>query len=257
MCSTHHLIACACLLPFVTLCSQGEELQREAEAWISLSRDLASFQAPSEPWKTAGGARLDPKNPRRLVVLPGENVLVNGEQPGGSPNLITQQAWGDIELSLDFMVPRGSNSGVKLHGLYEIQIADSWGKTAKLRGDDCGGVYPRWEMNPNFHTLDDGIPPRRNAARAPGEWQSLRILFRAPRFDAEGKKIVNARFEKVELNGKLIHENVELPCPTGGMWRDLHLERSTGPLLLQGDHGQVAFRNIRIRPLPLMPAKRQ
>jgi hypothetical protein len=67
-----------------------------------------------------------------------------------------------------------------------------------------------------------------------------------PRFDAAGKKTANARFVKVVLNGQGIHENVEVPYPTGAAWHDK--ESPTGPLLLQGDHRPVACRNIRVQP---------
>ena len=144
------------------------------------------------------------------------------------------------------MIPRQSNSGVKLEGVYEIQIFDSW-KVANPKGDDCGGIYPRAEQKPKYHHIDEGIAPRTNAAKAPGEWQILEIVFRAPRFDASGRKVANARFDKVVLNGKLIHDHVEVPYPTGHIWREK--EKPTGPLLLQADHGPVAFRNIRLRPL--------
>jgi hypothetical protein len=103
-------------------------------------------------------------------------------------------------------------------------------------------------MLPRYHHIDDGIPPRVNAARPFGEWQTLDVVFRAPRFDAGGKKVRNARFDKVVLNGQVIHENVELATPTGHAWRQKEVAR--GPILLQGDHGPVAFRKIRMRVLP-------
>jgi hypothetical protein len=110
----------------------------------------------------------------------------------------------------------------------------------KYPGIECGGIYPRWINEANV----EGHSPRVNASKPPGEWQSFDIDFRAPRFDAGGKKIENARVVKVVHNGKLIHENVELKGPTrGGMAND---EKAVGPLRLQGDHGPVAYRNIRI-----------
>ncbi len=130
--------------------------------------------------------------------------------------------------------------------LYEVQIYDSYG-IRRPSASDCGGIYPRAELTPRYHHIDGGTPPRVNAARPAGEWQSLDIRFLAPRFDAQGKKIRNARFVRVLLNGQRIHENVEVPTPTGHAWRDP--EVAVGPLLLQGDHGPVAFRNLRVRPL--------
>jgi hypothetical protein len=86
-----------------------------------------------------------------------------------------------------------------------------------------------------------------NASRPPGEWQSFDVIFRAPRFDASGVKIANAKFVKVVHNGQVIHENIEVRGPTrGARFGD---EKSAGPLLLQGDHGPVAYRNVRILPL--------
>jgi hypothetical protein len=86
-----------------------------------------------------------------------------------------------------------------------------------------------------------------NASLPPGQWQTFDVVFRAPRFDASGKKTRSARFVKVAHNGKLIHENVEVTGPTrAATYND---EKPTGPLMLQGDHGPVAYRNVRVRPL--------
>jgi hypothetical protein len=85
--------------------------------------------------------------------------------------------------------------------------------------------------------------PRQNASRAPGLWQHLKISFQAPRFDRDGNKTEPAKMLRVELNGVLVHENVELSGPTRGGIGD---EKATGPLRIQGDHGAVAFRNIKV-----------
>jgi hypothetical protein len=76
----------------------------------------------------------------------------------------------------------------------------------------------------------------------PGQWQSFDVTFRAPRFDASGNKVANALFEKVIHNGVVVHENAEVTGSTrAAAYKD---EKSTGPLMLQGDHGPVAYRNI-------------
>ena len=103
----------------------------------------------------------------------------------------------------------------------------------------------RAEQKPRYHHIDDGIAPRLNACKAPGEWQTLEAIFRSPRFDRNGKKIANAKIVHATLNGQLIHEDQELLTPTGNNWNKK--ERSSGPLMLQGDHGPVAFRNVKIR----------
>lgn len=138
------------------------------------------------------------------------------------------------------MLPRGSNSGIYLQGRYEVQLLDSWGvQTPKY--SDIGGIYRNWETE--REKIYMGKAPLSNPAKAPGLWQKFKISFRAPRFDASGKKIENARFVYIDLNGVRIHDNVEVPLPTGGPIENN--EKPLGPLMIQGDHGPVAIRNIR------------
>ena len=167
-------------------------------------------------------------------VSKGDGVLVNEDR---SIDLLTEEVHGDCELHVEFNVPKGSNSGVYFQGQYEVQILDSYGKKDKdLNFHDCGGIYDPAKS-----------PPRSNACKKPGEWQYFDVIFHAPRFDENGKKTANAKFIKVIHNGKVIQENVDVPGPTiaslGGA------EKPKGPLMLQGDHGPVAFRNIRIKAL--------
>jgi hypothetical protein len=205
-------------------------------------RDLTGWKfrggeaaAKRSKWTVTGEVRLDPKMPARFAgPAEGTGILLNGGD-GRGVDLLSELEHGDCELHLEFNVPRGSNSGVYFQGQYEVQILDSYGKKdADLKYGDCGGIY-------------NTAPPRANASKPPGEWQTFDVTFRAPRFDAAGKKTANARFVRVLHNGKLIHENVEVKGPTtaalGGP------ERPAGPLMLQGDHGPVAFRNLRIKLL--------
>ncbi len=207
---------------------------RQASGWINVHQVMPH---ESNPRDFHSGAASESK----AVKSPG--VLVNhGEDHRG--DLVSAFEHGDAEVHVEFMVPEGSNSGVYLQGRYEIQILDSHGK-AEPRHDDCGGIYQRWDESREPHGYE-GTPPRVNAARRPFQWQSYDIIFRAPRFDAEGVKISNARFERVVHNGQVLHEDVELSGPTRGGFAD---EVPVGPLRLQGDHGPVAYRNVRIRPL--------
>ncbi len=236
-----------CLLVAIAL-SNGiptNLVQSEPPAtWTSLSTtpSFAAWREDHHGWKIVGDVTLDPDRLKRFNAKPGRGVLVSN---GDASDLQSRDEYQDVDVRLEFMIPKESNSGVKLLSRYEIQIVDTHG-AKELSGDSCGGIYPRAEQEPDYHHLDHGVPPRVNAARPAGEWQSLEIQFIAPRFDAKGKKISNAKFARVVLNGKLIHENVEVSAPTGAAWR-LVEEVPRGPLLLQGDHGRVAFRNIKVR----------
>jgi hypothetical protein len=89
--------------------------------------------------------------------------------------------------------------------------------------------------------------PSINASKKPGEWQQYVIEWQAPRFDAGGKKTENPKFLKVELNGQVLHKDLVMPGATpGGV---VGKEVPQGPLMFQGNHGPVAYRNIIVEPL--------
>jgi hypothetical protein len=225
----------------------GDEIQLIADSGFE------AFRPQNGLWKHATKAELKADNSRLLQAEGDSGPIIWNAPAGRTANLVTKDSFGDVSLHAEFLIPKGSNSGIKFEGLYEIQIADCYGKQ-KATASDCGGIYPRAELLPTYHHIDDGFPPSKNACKAPGEWQTLDIVFRAPRFDAAGKKTANARFEKVVLNGQLVQDNVEVPYPTGHAWRKP--EPPSGPILLQGDHGPVAFRNIRLRKLDASSAGR-
>lgn len=187
-------------------------------------------------WKV-GTAKISDKNPAQLTLSPASDPkhaeLINDKTGGGGVDIYTEEKFGDATITLELMVPKGSNSGVYVQGEYEVQVLDSYGKTdAQIGPGDIGGLY-------------GAAKPAKNAAKAPGEWQTLEIVFVAPKFEGD-KKVANAKFAKVVLNGVTIHENVEMkgPTPSGVTGK----EALTGPLMFQGDHGPVAFRNIKIVP---------
>ena len=92
-----------------------------------------------------------------------------------------------------------------------------------------------------------GSKPSAQRIAPPGQWQSYHIWFQAPRFDAAGKKVANAKFLRVVYNGFSVQENVEVE---GGTRAAMEIpEAPLNPLMLQGDHGPVAYRNIYVRPL--------
>ena len=168
---------------------------------------------------------------------------MNGED-GNTEHLLSLEEFGDVSAHIEFMVPKGSNSGIYFMGRYEIQVLDSWGKT-ELEHFDAGAIYERWDEDREPKGYE-GVIPKINASKKPGEWQEFDVIFQAPRFDEEGNKISNAKFIKVVFNGIVIHENVEVTGPTRAATFEHVPESVNGPLMLQGDHGPVAYRNIRI-----------
>ena len=134
-------------------------------------------------------------------------------------NLRTEQEFEDFNLKLEVNVPEGNNSGIYLRGLYEIQVVDSYGK--EVDSHHMGGLYSR-------------VTPLEAAEKPAGEWQTFDITLAD-------------RHVTVILNGKKIIDNQPAWGPTGGAISSDVL--SPGPIYLQGDHGNVAYRNIVLTPI--------
>jgi hypothetical protein len=210
---------------------------------ILTGNDLSTWQKNDSEWYVCGSASMDPENEKFLTTSPGTGILVNGAD-GNTENLLSLEEFGDVSAHIEFMVPRGSNSGIYFMGRYEIQVLDSWGKQ-DVNYNDAGGIYERWDEDREPKGYE-GVGPRVNVSKKPGEWQEFDVIFQSPRFDQEGKKISNAKFIKVVFNGTVIHDNIEVTGPTRAATFEHEPESAKGPLMLQGDHGPVAYRNIQI-----------
>lgn len=154
-----------------------------------------------------------------------KDVLVNDPvQEEGKPhkhygNLRTTKEFEDFKLSLEVKVPQGGNSGIYLRGIYEVQVADTYGKP--LDPHNMGGIYSR-------------IAPSVAAEKPAGEWQHFDITL----LD---------RHVTVVLNGQTIVDNQPLlGCTGGALWSD---EFRPGPIYLQGDHTGVEYRDIVLTPI--------
>jgi len=177
-------------------------------------------------------------NPSGWVTKNGE--LINAKPHGGN-DLVTDQKFSDFELHVEFQGT--ANSGVYLQGRYEIQIDDSFGAkpmTVKENGHtvqvfdkhQCGAIYGL-------------IAPSKNMAKPAKEWQTFDVTFRGAR--GAGKQVTQKARVTLVWNGEKVIDNADINGPTGGALDGRVTE--PGPLLLQGNHGRVAFRNIKIRPL--------
>ena len=161
----------------------------------------------------------------------------------GSGNIQTRDDFGDGQLHLEFACPaevvgdsqgRG-NSGVFLIGQYEVQVLDGYNNRTYADGT-TSAIYAQY-------------PPRVNACRPPGEWQSYDIVFEAPRYDSDG--LVSPAYLTVLHNGLLVHNRQAALGPTGhknvANYDDPH--GPTGPLMLQDHKNPTRFMNIWIRAL--------
>jgi hypothetical protein len=227
------------IMTSVTTCSFGEGV------WINLLDDGLGAWQDSSGWTTGAEVVMDPDNEMELKITKPGKIIAVVEKKSRAAYLLTKEMHSDVEAVIEFKIPRGSNSGIYFMGRYEIQVLDSFGRT-KVGHGDCGGIYQRWGR-----FRDDGHPPRVNASTAPGTWQKFEVTFRGPRFDADGKKTENAKFVKVIHNGQLVHENVEVTGPTRSAMKEHAPEEAWGPLRIQGDHGPVAYRTIRLKYITL------
>lgn len=252
-----HILLCSLIL-LVFSCEQEKEVKFTQAATKKEKKEnpknhlpftqielnnLSEFKQTGKNWKIVGDVVADRKEKKTITFTEGTGILLNTNNQEKNKNIFTPFEHGDIELELDVMVPVGSNSGIYFQSRYEVQIFDSW-SVEKPKYVDMGGIYQRWNKDaPKGKQGYEGNSPRINAAKAPGLWQHLKVIFHAAKFNKAGKKIKNAWFEEVWLNGVLIHENVELSGPTRGGGTNAD-EKPRGPLMIQGDHGPVAFKNI-------------
>ena len=174
-------------------------------------KDLAGWRLINEKQKNGFSALNG--------VLSNNPVQVEGEKHVSYGNIRTDQEFEDFNLKLEVNIPAGSNSGIYLRGMYEIQVSDSYKK--ELNPHNMGGLYSR-------------IKPSVNAEKPAGTWQSFDITL-------------CDRHVTVILNGIKIIDNQPVYGPTGGaMKSDVF---TPGPLYLQGDHGKVDYRNLVLTPI--------
>jgi len=157
--------------------------------------------------------------------------------------IYTKEPFGDCQLHVEFAEPQPAkgqdqdrgNSGVFLHGLYEVQVLDSYESKTYADGQ-AAAVYGQF-------------PPQVNASRPPGQWQVYDIIFHGPRFDTSGKLLRPAHITAFH-NGVLVQDNVELTGPTGHHVRPPYTAGPEKlPLALQDHSHPVRYRNIWLREL--------
>jgi len=239
----HTGLLIALLAPTVAIAEPGKPAELISGEIFSNFREVKNWGCVGEVKAVPGQTKFE---------CSGEGTILTNvptKKSKRAPYLFTKEEFQDVEVHFEFMVPKGSNSGIYLAGRYEIQILDSFGKD-EVTFSDLGGLYQRWDIKrPKKQYGFEGVAPKKNAAKAPGEWQSIDITFRAPRFDADGKKTENAKFVKVAVNGETVHENQEVTGPTRA--HPLEDETATGPIAIQGDHGPIAIRSFKVKAIEI------
>jgi len=179
------------------------------EGWISLfnGKDLSG-------WQNARDAKAENKWKAE------DGTLTNVATGHDGNDIATVEKFKDFDLKIEYKTVKDGNSGVYLRGRIELQVLDSAGKNPPGKGDD-GAVY-------------DQFPPKVNATKPVGEWNSLEVSYVGDVLTAK-------------LNGKVIHDKQQITKVTGGALPGGVNE--AGLLMLQGNHGKVWFRNIMIKPL--------
>jgi Domain of Unknown Function (DUF1080) len=251
---------------------QQASVEREfptAKGWRPLfnGKDLSGwkFRNPraKKVWTVCDDVRVDAADESRLSPVgqggAASAALLCGDDGRGS-DVMTEESFTDYQLHLEFTVPKGSNSGVYNRGLFEIQVFDSFGKP-KLGFHDCGSLYER-------------AFPRENLSKPPGQWQTYDITLKGKKLTLfwNGKPVYedqDVRYGETDRDAfnRLNQENAGKPAELqvklreengrfvgyfgeGGTRSGLDGPDRPGPILLQGDHGPVAYRNLFIRTLP-------
>ncbi len=227
---------------------------------LALSAPAADFKPdqstlPVAPPKGAT-VLLGPKGEHAFLSMAGEKVnwavdgdaLVSTSNKKNQNHIVSKLHFKDADIHVEFLLPEKgpANSGVYIHGNYEIQILNSFGKE-KITQEDAGAVY-------GF------AAPAVNACRKPGEWQVFDIRYRAPRRDDAGK-ITEMGTVTVWFNGQKVQDGTKFGEPKSTFHpfrfgntpyldaiRDQQKKTSVGPVFLQ-DHGNpVKFRNVWVLP---------
>jgi hypothetical protein len=235
--------------------SEDPEIRRRAETLSAVigkrldQTDVKSVPPPKDAIVLFNGKNLDAWAGRDGKTNPTWILRDGGVMEASGVDIRTRQTFNSYKLHVEFRIPRDpvntvygrGNSGVYLHGRYEVQILDSYGPQAKdpkaihsAPAESCGAIFGQ-------------TAPRVNACKAPGFWQSYDIEFHPPRFK-DGQKLKHPRLTVLH-NGVLIHDKVEVLVDTTGSGLEID-PAQPGPVLLQYHSSPVQFRNVWLVPLP-------
>ena len=221
------------------------------EGWMRLTKGDAFDAWTSAGWRQVD-ATLDPARPTTFLTTEGNGAIVNagGVDERGAPvtptDFVGRYALGSGRYHVGFMLPEGGRSAVYVQGRYGVELADPQVGAARAPLADT-------EMTGALMAVG-GAPARApafDAYRGAGQWHDLDLRFDAPRFDASGRKLQNAKLRQITIDDVLLHDEVELPgVSPSALFAD---EAPLGPLVISGTRGLVALRGITVRPAEQEP----
>jgi glucose/arabinose dehydrogenase len=222
-----------CETPIARVVPPPAGRESKEEGWLRLCYGDALDQWNAKGWVLCD-AELDAKDPRKFATKHGWGALVNSGE--NASDFVSKPVFGDADVHASFILPEGGSGGLYLQGRYEIVFAPS-NRSGTTKHNLCASIAggANWK----------GYEPKIDAWKGAGQEHDLDVVFRAPRFDASGKKIQNAKIERLIMDDALLYENVEIPEPSAGGDRG---EVPLGPVRFHAD-SQIALGGIRARPL--------
>ena len=202
-------------------------------------------------WQKVGDATIT-QDMLSFTLAQGDSVLFNRPKDDlkAKGNVLeTENDYKDFRFSVDVNVTPKTKSGIYLLGRYHINIMNMY-KARKITPYSMGGVSHRYDEDRGRKPKYDGVKPKAttktNPSKPPGQWQTLEIDFKAPRFDVNGLKTEYAQLISVKLNGMPIHKKQIITGPS--QYAPYLNEASQGPILFMGDSAPFALKNLVIEP---------
>lgn len=201
------------------------------------------FEANSQ-WQLTGDVTLS-ADKQSFNLSTGDNILLN--RPAGNllakgNRLTTKAKYQDVHFKVDLNITASASSGIYFQDRYRLNISDIFDKK-KWWSTWMGGIHPRFDDDREWKHYD-GVTAKANPSKPPGQWQTLEVDFKAPRFDSDGYKTEYAQFVSVKLNGVSIHQHQIATGPS--RFASMLNETSFGAISFLGDSAPIAFRNLTI-----------
>lgn len=225
-----------CAQPIARVAPPPPARESSDQGWLRLCYGDAFQLWNGDGWKLVD-VDLDAADPTKLATRDGVNALVGPPTVAGaaSPSFACKLPFGDTRVRFEFMLPKDGRATLRLMDRYDLLLAATPDERETSLAS-CGALV---------FADGSGRAPINPCFRAAGEWHQMDLTFRAPRFDAAGKKTANARIVKATVDDVLLHDEAEFPGPAAGAPTD---EVAEAPFAFRVLAGQLALGNIRAKP---------